>query len=111
MVSEDGLLTVVFNGEIYNYPALRAELEADGARFRSNSDTEALLHLYARYGEAMLTSCVECLPLPYGISGGAACSWPGIHMGSSLSILQTMAVRFASRLRSRRCLPVAICLA
>ena len=45
---------VVFNGEIYNYPQVRAELEADGARFRTTSDTEALLHLYARYGAEMV---------------------------------------------------------
>jgi asparagine synthase (glutamine-hydrolysing) len=54
MASEDGRLLVTFNGEIYNYRALRAELEAIGARFRTSSDTEALLHLYARYGAAML---------------------------------------------------------
>ncbi len=45
---------IVFNGEIYNYPQVRAELEADGARFRTTSDTEALLHLYAHYGADMV---------------------------------------------------------
>jgi asparagine synthase (glutamine-hydrolysing) len=40
----DGALTVVFNGEIYNFAALRAELEATGARFDTRSDTEVLLH-------------------------------------------------------------------
>jgi asparagine synthase (glutamine-hydrolysing) len=54
MISEDGGLAVVFNGEIYNYPELRAELEAEGARFRTTSDTEALLHLYARDGAEMV---------------------------------------------------------
>jgi asparagine synthase (glutamine-hydrolysing) len=54
MASDDGRLVVTFNGEIYNYRALRAELEAAGARFRTTSDTEALLHLYARYGAAMV---------------------------------------------------------
>ncbi len=53
MESEEGGLVVVFNGEIYNYPALRTELEQQGARFRTTSDTEALLHLYARHGEEM----------------------------------------------------------
>src|SRR5438128_1023462 len=54
MISEDGGLVVVFNGEIYNYPELRSELEARGARFRTTSDTEALLHLYVRDGIEMV---------------------------------------------------------
>ena len=54
MNSDDGRLVVVFNGEIYNYPTLRRELEAEGACFRTTSDTEVLLHLYARHGAEML---------------------------------------------------------
>jgi asparagine synthase (glutamine-hydrolysing) len=41
---------LVFNGEIYNYPALRRTLEMDGAEFATNCDTEVILHLYARLG-------------------------------------------------------------
>jgi asparagine synthase (glutamine-hydrolysing) len=47
-------LAIVFNGEIYNYPELRASLDRSGARFRSRTDTEVLLQLYRRDGEAML---------------------------------------------------------
>ncbi|MCW5553477.1 MAG: asparagine synthase (glutamine-hydrolyzing) [Verrucomicrobiae bacterium] len=54
MVSADGRKVIVFNGEIYNYRELRAELEAEGARFRSHSDTEVLLQLHQRHGTAML---------------------------------------------------------
>src|SRR5262245_9507079 len=54
MASADGRLVIVFNGEIYNHRALRSELEAAGVRFRSSSDTEVLLHLYARHGSGML---------------------------------------------------------
>jgi asparagine synthase (glutamine-hydrolysing) len=54
MQSADGKLVVVFNGEIYNYRALRAELEAKGYSFRTHSDTEVLLHLYAAKGAAMV---------------------------------------------------------
>jgi asparagine synthase (glutamine-hydrolysing) len=54
MASADGRLQIVFNGEIYNYRELRSELEARGRRFRSQSDTEVLLHLYAEHGEGML---------------------------------------------------------
>ena len=54
MVSADGQLVISFNGEIYNYRQLKKELEAKGRVFRTESDTEVLLHLYAEKGEAML---------------------------------------------------------
>ncbi|HKV06547.1 MAG TPA: asparagine synthase (glutamine-hydrolyzing) [Thermoanaerobaculia bacterium] len=54
MASEDGRLRIVLNGEIYNFRELRRELEGEGHSFRSQSDTEVLLALYARDGAAML---------------------------------------------------------
>src|SRR3954447_26093351 len=45
---------IVFNGEIYNFRELRSQLESQGEVFRTTSDTEVLLALYARYGEQML---------------------------------------------------------
>ncbi len=50
MLTDDGAICVVQNGEIFNYPELRAELERDGTRFRTHCDTEVLLHLYVRHG-------------------------------------------------------------
>lgn len=54
MRSEDGDLALVFNGEIYNHPVLKAELEAEGVRYRTRSDTETILHLYRKHGVEML---------------------------------------------------------
>jgi asparagine synthase (glutamine-hydrolysing) len=56
MLSADTRLAVTFNGEIYNYRALREELEAKGRRFRTQSDTEVLLHLYEERGDQMVHS-------------------------------------------------------
>jgi asparagine synthase (glutamine-hydrolysing) len=50
MLSDDGAIGVVFNGAIYNYRDLRAELQRMGCRFRSTTDTEVLLHGYRAWG-------------------------------------------------------------
>lgn len=55
MASQDGRLTLVFNGEIYNYRELRRGLEAQGATFVTESDSEVILQLYARKGTAMVS--------------------------------------------------------
>jgi asparagine synthase (glutamine-hydrolysing) len=54
-MTAEGIATIVFNGEIYNYVELRDELMAHGHRFTSESDTEVLLRAYLEWG-------VECLP-------------------------------------------------
>ena len=54
MVSEDGMLVLVFNGEIYNYVELREELRMLGHKFKSSGDTEVLLKAYSQWG-------AECL--------------------------------------------------
>jgi asparagine synthase (glutamine-hydrolysing) len=50
LANEDETIWVVFNGEIYNYPALRQRLEGSGHRFRTDSDTETIVHLYEDEG-------------------------------------------------------------
>jgi asparagine synthase (glutamine-hydrolysing) len=55
MGNEDGTVWVTFNGEIYNFPELRADLEARGHRFATRSDTEVIVHAYEQYG----TGCLQ----------------------------------------------------
>ena len=55
MFGAEGMVALVFNGEIYNFPELRAKLLAQGYAFRGHSDTEVLLNLYLSDGEAMLS--------------------------------------------------------
>src|SRR6266566_4707891 len=53
--NEDGTVWITFNGEIYNFQALRAELEGLGHRFRTGTDTEVIVHAYEQWG-------TDCLP-------------------------------------------------
>ena len=55
--NEDGTITIVFNGEIYNHRALRENLITRGHRYRTQSDTETIVHLYEEYGK----DCVQHL--------------------------------------------------
>ena len=52
--NEDGSLVIVFNGEIYNYKEIREKLVEAGHRFKTNTDTEVLIHGYEEYGEKLL---------------------------------------------------------
>lgn len=52
MYSDDGRYVIVYNGEVFNHPTLKPELEATGVHYRTRSDTETVLHLFERYGDA-----------------------------------------------------------
>jgi asparagine synthase (glutamine-hydrolysing) len=54
LFSEDGQVALIYNGEVYNYLELRAELEAQGHTFRTQTDTEVVLRLWQTEGEGML---------------------------------------------------------
>ncbi len=57
ILNEDESIAIIFNGEIYNYRELKTELEKRGHKFKTNSDTETILHAYEEFG----VNCVEHL--------------------------------------------------
>jgi asparagine synthase (glutamine-hydrolysing) len=54
MANEDGTVLITYTGELYNFRALRSELQAAGHRFRSESDTEVIVHAYEEFGPGCL---------------------------------------------------------
>ena len=76
---------MIFNGEIYNYLELGAELREQGVALRSSGDSEVLLETYARSARTWCTGCVACTRSPSGTPGPASCSAPATRSASSPS--------------------------
>jgi asparagine synthase (glutamine-hydrolysing) len=83
-MSRDGRLCITYNGEVYNFQALRTELEALGERFHSQSDTEVILAAYDRWGTACLGSS-GCSRSHCGTRQGDGSFSRGTASGRSLS--------------------------
>jgi asparagine synthase (glutamine-hydrolysing) len=99
--NEDGTVWITYNGEIYNFADLRRELEGKGHRFRSHTDTEAVVHLYEEYG-------VNCLNRLNGMFALAICDLRGASPKLFLArdhfgITGSAAGNPLSLPRSRRC--------
>ena len=68
MLDASGRWVITFNGEIYNYLELRAQLEAAGATFRGRTDTEVLLNALALWGTDALARSTACSRSPRSIA-------------------------------------------
>ena len=107
MIDDELGLTIVFNGCIYNHHELRRELERDGYRFFSHSDTEVILKAYDRWGR----QCVERLFGMFAFAlfdhGRGGCRWRATGSGSSRCTWPMVETPCGSRRRFRRCWPEA----
>ena len=63
--SDDDMVVIIMNGEIYNYQSLKKQLSKDGESFKTNSDTEVLLKLYIKYGKKCIEMIDGCYFRPF----------------------------------------------
>ena len=102
MSSADGRFTLVFNGEIYNFRELAAELAAQGVRLRSRSDTEVILELWRREGPRALAKLRGMFALAiWDDLTVASSSWRATPTASSRSSTRSTAASCASPRRRR----------
>ena len=83
IANEDGTVWIVFNGEVYNFRELRAELEAEGHRFSTSTDTEAIVHAYEQWGTDAIRRLRGMFGLAIWILARARCCSRVTASGSS----------------------------
>ena len=81
--NEDATIWIVFNGEIYNFRELRATLISEGHRFRTQGDTEVILHLYEKHGVRCIEHLRECSHSEFGTPRNDCSSEHAIGWGKS----------------------------
>ena len=108
MVDAGGRIWIVFNGEIYNYRELRADLAARGARFRTRSDTEVILEAYKHWGKACLERLNGMFAFALWDEGEQRLLLARDRLGEKplyYSVLPTGGIVFSSELKALRLYP------
>ncbi len=104
MVDEAAGLALIYNGELYNFQSLKAELEALGVVFRSHSDTEVLLRAWQQWGEACLPRLVGMFAFAVWDMRAQRIFWLATTSASSRCITASPApATWCSRPNSRDC--------
>ena len=103
LVDDEAGLALVFNGTIYNYKELRAELIERGHRFRSQGDTEVILQRLRGVGRSMVARLTACSRSPSGTSTNSSCFWRATASASSRCITRKRLPSSASPRTARRC--------
>ena len=108
MLSGDGQIVLVFNGEIYNFRELAAELRDAGVVLRTRSDTEVLLQLYRLHGAVVRQQDARHVRVrDLGRARGGAWCWGAIDWARSRSTFTSASAGCRSRRSCRRCSPTA----
>ena len=103
MSSPDGRYVCILNGEIYNFRDIRSRLESLGVRFLGGSDTEVLLHAYARWGVRVLESLDGMFAFAIWDDRSSSCSLRATASARSRSTTRTRPMASHSRRTPRRC--------
>ena len=102
MISQDRRCVIVFNGEVYNFQALRAELENFGYQFKGNSDTEVRWFLIRHGATSVSAALMVCLPWPFMIvamiTRHLPCFLPATEPGKNLFIISMKVIDSSSLL-------------
>ncbi len=77
--SADGRWVLCYNGEVFNYRALQAELTSRGHRLRSDSDTEVVLEAFLEWGDAWSGGCAASSRSPWPTPWPTGSTWPAIR--------------------------------